>query len=381
MRLDDHFDEEFEDFDSYASRREQKGTLKTALLLASLFVLLAVTLVLYVNLGEKKTGRPQPGGSTPAAQAQNGKAAADLEGYISGETRTAEDLGFWHAYDAPADSTLPADEPTEIPTPEPTEMPDPATDGLHTLITYADGTEEWAEINPYLARNRYDMTGFVYQKPFMQYYENNTKKSFVGVDISKDQEYVDFAALKKAGVDFVMLRMGQRGYSSGELSLDENFLDNYTRAREAELDIGAYFVTAAVTTEEAKEEVDYCLASISENEITLEYPLAVSVMPLGDGKARTDNLEKMPRTNVALTFLKNVEDAGYFSLLYGDKATLMKKYSLGSMIGYDVWYAGEGDLPDYPYLFTMWQYDLDGEVDGISGGARMNICFTDYKIR
>ena len=381
MRLDDHFDEEFEDFDSYASRHEQKGTLKTALLLASLFVLLAVTLVLYVNLGEKKTGRPQPGGSTPAAQAQNGKAAADLEGYISGETRTAEDLGFWHAYDAPADSTLPADEPTEIPTPEPTEMPDPATDGLHTLITYADGTEEWAEINPYLARNRYDMTGFVYQKPFMQYYENNTKKSFVGVDISKDQEYVDFDALKKAGVDFVMLRMGQRGYSSGELSLDENFLDNYTRAREAELDIGAYFVTAAVTTEEAKEEVDYCLASISENEITLEYPLAVSVMPLGDGKARTDNLEKMPRTNVALTFLKNVEDAGYFSLLYGDKATLMKKYSLGSMIGYDVWYAGEGDLPDYPYLFTMWQYDLDGEVDGISGGARMNICFTDYKIR
>ncbi|MCR5127103.1 MAG: hypothetical protein K6B69_03275 [Lachnospiraceae bacterium] len=381
MKLDDHFEENYEDYDSYASRREQKGTLKTALLLASLFVLLAVTLVLYVNLGEKKTGRPQPGGSTPAAQAQNGKAAADLEGYISGETRTAEDLGFWHAYDAPADSTLPADEPTEIPTPEPTEMPDPATDGLHTLITYADGTEEWAEINPYLARNRYDMTGFVYQKPFMQYYENNTKKSFVGVDISKDQEYVDFAALKKAGVDFVMLRMGQRGYSSGELSLDENFLDNYTRAREAELDIGAYFVTAAVTTEEAKEEVDYCLASISENEITLEYPLAVSVMPLGDGKARTDNLEKMPRTNVALTFLKNVEDAGYFSLLYGDKATLMKKYSLGSMIGYDVWYAGEGDLPDYPYLFTMWQYDLDGEVDGISGGARMNICFTDYKIR
>ncbi|MBO6297319.1 MAG: hypothetical protein J6N53_00615 [Lachnospiraceae bacterium] len=381
MKLDDHFEEEYEDFDSYARRREHKRTYKTTLVLVSLFVLLAITLVLYVNMGEKKPSGTAGSGNTPAAQAQNGKAAADLEGYISGETRTAEDLGFWHAYDTPADNTPPAEAPTEIPTPEPTEMPDPATDGLHTLITYADGTEEWAEINPYLARNRYDMTGFVYQKPFMQYYENNTKKSFVGVDISKDQEYVDFAALKKAGVDFVMLRMGQRGYSSGELSLDENFLDNYTRAREAELDIGAYFVTAAVTTEEAKEEVDYCLASISENEITLEYPLAVSVMPLGDGKARTDNLEKMPRTNVALTFLKNVEDAGYFSLLYGDKATLMKKYSLGSMIGYDVWYAGEGDLPDYPYLFTMWQYDLDGEVDGISGGARMNICFTDYKIR
>ena len=379
MKLDDHFEEEYEDFDSYARRREHKGTYKTTLVLVSLFVLLAITLVLYVNMGEKKTPGTAGGGNTPAAQAQNGR--ADLDGYISGETRTADDLGFWHAYDEPEDNVPTVETAAETPTPEPTEKPDPATDGLHTLITYADGTEEWAEINPYLARSRYDMTGFVYQKPFMQYYENNTKKSFVGVDISKDQDYVDFALLKKAGVDFVMLRMGQRGYSSGELSLDENFLDNYTRAREAELDIGVYFVTAAVTTEEAKEEVDYCLSSISENEITLEYPLAVSVMPLGDGKARTDSLEKMPRTNVALTFLKNVEDAGYFSLLYGDKATLMKKYSLGSMIGYDVWYAGEGDLPDYPYLFTMWQYDLDGEVDGINGGARMNICFTDYKVR
>ncbi len=378
MKLDDHFDEEFEDFDSYANRQEQKGTFKTALLLVSLFVLLVVAVVLYANLEEPK--KPAGTGSTPAGTAQNGKISSDLEGYVSGETRTAEDLGFWHAYDKP-EATPTTEAVTAEPTVTPTEAPDPSTDGMHTLITYADGHEEWAEINPYLARCQYDMTGFVYQKPFMQYYENNTKKSFVGVDISKDQEFVDFKKLKEAGVDFVMLRMGQRGYSSGELSLDENFLDNYTRAREAELDIGAYFVTAAVTTEEAKEEVDYCLASISENEITLEYPLAVSVMPLGSGKARTDSLEKMPRTNAVLTFMKNVEDAGYFSLLYGDKATLMKKYSLGSMIGYDVWYAGEGDLPDYPYLFTMWQYDLDGEVDGITGGARMNICFTDYKVR
>lgn len=377
MKLDDHFDEEFEDFDSYANRQEQKGAFKTALLLVSLFVLLVVALVLYANLEDNPK---KQGGVTPAAQAQNGKASSDLEGYISGETRTADDLDFWHAYDEPEVTPKPQTVNAE-PSPTPTEKADPATDGMHTLITYADGSEEWAEINPYLTRSRYDLTGFVYQKPFMQYYENNTKKSFVGVDISKDQEYVDFKKLKEAGVDFVMLRLGQRGYSSGELSMDENFLDNYTRAREAELDIGAYFVTAAVTTEEAKEEVDYCLSSISENEITLEYPLAVSVMPLGSGRARTDSLEKMPRTNAAMTFMKNVEDAGYFSLLYGDKATLMKKYSLGSMIGYDVWYAGEGDLPDYPYLFTMWQYDLDGEVDGITGGARMNICFTDYKVR
>ena len=380
MKLDDHFEEEYEDFDSYAGRREQKSTLKTALVMVSLFVLLVMAVVLYVNT-DSSTSRSNTASGNGNPKVNAPAVDQDLEGYISGETRTADDLGFWNAYDKPAQDDVNEAQPTALPSPQPTEKPDPSTDGMHTLITYADGKEEWAEINPYLARNRYDETGFVYQKPFMQYYENNTKKSFVGVDISKDEEYVDFNELKKAGVDFVMLRLGQRGYSSGELSMDENFIDNYTRAREAELDIGAYFVTAAVTTEEAKEEADYCLASISENEITLDYPLAVSVMPLGSGKARTDDLEKMPRTNVALTFMKNIEDAGYFTLLYGDKATLMKKYSLGSMIGYEVWYAGQGDLPDYPYQFVMWQYDLGGEVKGISGGARMNICFTDYKVR
>ena len=47
------------------------------------------------------------------------------------------------------------------------------------------------------------------------------------------KDYVDFDRLKSSGVDFVMLRLGQRGYASGEMSLDENFLDNYARAREA----------------------------------------------------------------------------------------------------------------------------------------------------
>ncbi|MBR1472410.1 MAG: hypothetical protein IJ600_12300 [Lachnospiraceae bacterium] len=378
MRLNDDFDEEFEDYDSYARHREQGSTFKMALVMVSFFVLLTLAIVLYVNQG--KADAAAAGSANPYRQQNTGSASSNLDGLISGETRTADDLDFWHAYDHNGEPAATA-APTEAATPTPTEKPDPSTDGMHTLITYADGREEWAEINPYLARSRYDLSGLVYQKPFMQYYENNTKKSYVGVDISKDEDFVDFGQLKKAGVDFVMLRLGQRGYSTGELSLDENFLDNYARAREAELDIGVYFVTAAVTTEEAKEEADYCVQTISENEITLEYPLALSVMPLGEGRARTDALDKMPRTNVAMTFLKNVEDNGYFSLLYADKETLIKKYSLGSMIGYDVWYAGEGDLPDYPYQFVMWQYDLDGDVKGIAGGARLNVCFTDYKIR
>ena len=84
---------------------------------------------------------------------------------------------------------------------------------------------------------------------------------------------------------------------------------------------------------------------------------------------------------MALTFMDAVAKEGFFPLLYGNKETLIRKYSLGSMIGYEIWYSEAADMPDYPYQFVMWQYDLGGEVAGIAGGARMNICFTDYSLR
>ncbi|MCR5250958.1 MAG: hypothetical protein K6E50_10170 [Lachnospiraceae bacterium] len=389
MRLDDDFDEEYDDPLTYRSGH-RKST-RSAVIIAALFILMTVAIVILANGTSGKKKQTRSDGTvqgTPAAQA-DWAPKTDVDSVIRGGG-TAEDLDFWDAYptEAPAQVAMSANEASS-PTPTPwagaenaaAGTPSVSEDGAHTRIRYEDGTEEWVDINPYLALNRYDFTGLVYRKPFMQYYENNTKKSFVGVDISKEEDYVDFKLLKRAGVDYVMLRIGQRGYTTGELSVDESFADNYSRAREAGLDVGAYFVTAAISTEEAKEEADFCLQTLSENEAVLDYPLALSTKQLGSGKARTDEVEKMPRTNFALTFMKAVENAGLFSLLYGDKATLIKKYSLGSMIGYDIWYAEEGDLPDYPYQFVMWQYDLGAEVDGIAGGAHLNVCFMDYKVR
>ncbi|MBR3306678.1 MAG: Lyzozyme M1 (1,4-beta-N-acetylmuramidase) [Lachnospiraceae bacterium] len=237
------------------------------------------------------------------------------------------------------------------------------------------------DINPYLARHGYDLSGLVYQKPFMQYYVNGTKKSFSGADISKEQGTVDFKRMKKAGVDYVMLRLGQRGYTTGEISLDDSFIVNYTAARDAGLDIGVYFVSSAISPEEAAEEADFCLETISVNEITLEYPIAISAEKLGDGRSRCDDLEKMPRTNCALAFMNRIEEKGYLSLLKADKATLITKYSLGSMIGYDIWYVGKEDIPDFPYPFVMWQYDDAGELSGVEGGVHLDMSFMDYSVR
>ncbi len=384
MRLDDDFEDDFSADE--AERREQSyrqeasaRALRSSIVIIGLFVLITLGVVLIANKG-KSPNRSSTYTRTALESEEAAKSGQSVDELISGSTLTASDLDFWDDYpeDDGKDKIVSEDSADTVATPE---VQDPSTDGKHTLITHDDGSEEWVEINPYLQRNRYENAGFVYQKPFMKYYENNSRKSYSGVDISKDEDYVDFDRLKSSGVDFVMLRLGQRGYASGEMSLDENFLDNYTRAREAGLDIGVYFVTAAVNTAEAYEEASFVLNTISENSITLEYPVALSGEKPGVGKGRTDDMEKIPRTNAAITFMKAIEEAGYYPIMYGTKETLIQKYSLGSMIGYEFWLSEVSDLPTYPYTFTMWEYDLSGEVGGIAGGARLILSFEDYSMR
>ena len=65
-------------------------------------------------------------------------------------------------------------------------------------------------------------------------------------------------------------------------------------------------------------------------------------------------------------------------MIYGDKDWLIKQIDLSKLTGYDVWLSQLEDVPDYPYRFSMWQYDRQASIDGISGNASLNISFIDY---
>ena len=309
------------------------------------------------------------------------KSRSEVDELVGQSTLTADDLDFWDDYpvEKPKEKEKPAVSSDAAPLPQ-TEA-DPATDGKHTLIKHKDGSEEWAEINPYLQKCPYEAAGFVYQTPFMRYYENNKKKSMNGVTLSKEDEYVDFIRLKDAGVDYVMLKLGQRGYTTGTISMDEAFPDNAKRASDAGLKVGVYFVSAAINTDEAYEEANFVLKTLSENSVSVNFPVAVCTEKEGGGTSRLETIEKIPRTNAAITFMRAIEVAGLCPVLYGTKETLIKKYSLGSMTGYEIWLDEDEDLPTYPYTFSMWEYDDAGSVDGIAGGARMSISFEDYSLR
>lgn len=357
--------------DEYDDRPGMNGSMMRMMIGAILFITALLVLVLVLNKEEKPN---KNGGSVPTSgtdQLAQMPSAQDLS--VAPGTLSPEDFDFWDMY---------PDEPTTVPTvesePEETKeaKDDPATDGKHTLVTYADGEEEWVLISPYLPKHEYDYTKLVCQSDIMKYYVDGKQVSYVGVDISKYQDYVDFVKLKKEGIDFVMIRVGARGYGTGQITMDEYFLDNIKRASDAGLEIGLYFFSQAITKEEAIEEANVVLQNIGEYKIT--YPIAFDMEFIPNDTARIENLSREEKTSITKAFLETIEDAGYLPMIYGNKEWLIKRIDLSKLTEYDVWLSQPGDLPDYPYKFTMWQYSNTAVVDGIAGYSNLNISFIDY---
>ena len=258
---------------------------------------------------------------------------------------------------------------------------DPATDGKHTFITNPDGTEEWVLISPYLTKNTFDFTKMEDKAGLKQYMENGRKISYVGVDISKHTGKVYFPSLKAAGVDYVMIRLGSRGYTTGQITLDENFKENIEGAIEAQLDVGIYFYSQAVSQDEAVQEANFVVQNLEPYRAHVKYPVAFNMGFVSNDKSRIEGLSREDKTTVTISFLDAVRASGYVPMIYGDKEWLLKEVDLTKLQDYDVWLSQEEEIPDYPYRYAMWQYNTDGVLNGIDGGADLNICFVSYSER
>lgn len=243
-------------------------------------------------------------------------------------------------------------------------------------VTHADGTKEWVDLSEDIPRSKYDYSNLKSQNSIMSYYEDGKIVSKCGADISANQGDVDFAKLKKAGCDFVMIKVGARGYSSGNIVFDENYKDNLNAAKKAGLDIGVYFCSQALTKAEAREEADELLDAIADYNV--KYPVAFVMENVDGDMARIESLDMAGRTTAAKSFLDRVKDAGYTAMLYGDKEWLLTMLDMDRLSNYDVWYAQNGKKPDYPYAFGMWQYDSAASINGISGKVALTMSFKDY---
>ena len=353
-------------------------------LAVSAFVLMILVLVVTMN----KDNKPNPAYMEQVQQKEQEIDASIQDSSVEdgnleiGGNLVASDLDFWDMYPIEDTEAKEEDEKTEEVEEieaEEAEENDPSKDGKHVEVVLRDGTTEWVPINPYWKKNTYDFANLVSKNDLLHYYSDGKQISYLGVDLSKYQNQVDFAAIQNEGIDFCILRVGSRGYETGVIQEDEKFQEFITQAEAVGMPVGLYFFSQAVTVEEAIEEANFVISKIGEHKIT--YPIAYDMEFIANDNSRIETLTKAEKTDIALAFLTRVEEAGYTGMVYGNKEWLLKRVELHRFEDYDVWLAQEDDIPDYPYSYTMWQYTKQGEVYGIEGYVDLNISFIDYSAR
>lgn len=235
-------------------------------------------------------------------------------------------------------------------------------------------TEDYSEELPVdtMPENRYTAEGF-YEIKDIRYYYYSGYEGIPGVDVSSYQTDIDWEKVKESGIDFAMVRVGYRGWSSGELDLDDCFKEHIEGALAAGLDVGVYFFSQALTVDEAIEEAHYTIEQIKDYDISC--PVVFDWEEVEAENARTNEMNMRILTSCAEAFCRTVEDAGYEGGIYFNQAYGYEQLNLYSLKDYTLWLAEYADYPTFLYDFQMWQYTNEGKVPGIEGNVDLNILF------
>ena len=245
-------------------------------------------------------------------------------------------------------------------------------------LIYADQDEYvFAPVLDGVKKHNYSEENFVETDDGeMQYIENGTVVSHKGIDVSKYQGDIDWAAVASDGVEYAFVRLGLRGYGSGKLVLDEYFDQNMRGAKEAGIKTGVYFFTQAITVEEAIEEADYVLENITGYDVS--YPVVFDVEMIVNDDGRANGLSQKDRTDITIAFCDRIKAAGFTPMIYGNVKCFTKLLDMTRLNDYEKWYAFYDDYMYMPYEVGIWQYTEKGKVAGINTGVDLNISYKEY---
>ena len=196
-----------------------------------------------------------------------------------------------------------------------------------------------------------------------------------GIDVSSHQKDIDWSAVKQSGIDFVMIRVGYRGYGTGRIVYDSKFNYNIENALKNGLKCGVYFYTQAVNEDEAREEADFVINAVRNYNLT--YPIALD-SERANGSGRADNLSVEDRTKICKAFCDRIKQNGYRSMIYASKFWFYDNLDRSQLGNNLVWLAHYvNDAPknksDYDGKYYMWQYTSKGSIPGIEGNVDLDI--------
>ena len=196
--------------------------------------------------------------------------------------------------------------------------------------------------------------------------EYKNESTEIGIDISKWQGDIDFNALKKAGVEFIIIRVGTSDGIGGENLVDSKFIQNIEGANKVGIPVGIYFYSYANSNARAGADAKWVLDQIKDYQVDL--PIVFDWENWGF--YNEFNLSFFGLSDMANSFLSVIEDAGYEGMLYSSKNYLEK---IWLEMDYPVWLAHYTSKTNYAGTYSYWQLCNNGSVTGIDGDVDINI--------
>lgn len=196
---------------------------------------------------------------------------------------------------------------------------------------------QWRSYTPEIDHNRYPVSG---------------------IDVSAHNGEIDFAAVKKSGVDFVFIKA-----SEGETFRDKKFADNYERAMESGLVVGAYHYFR-FDNEGVMQAMNLCQALGDRRP-----PLGVAIdIEFENNASITNPMEIVENLSAMLDYLKL---KGLPIVLYSNKEGYYE-FIADYFSDYPLWICSFSDTP-IEADWTFWQYSHSGKVPGVNGKVDLDI--------
>lgn len=186
----------------------------------------------------------------------------------------------------------------------------------------------------------------------------------VGIDVSTWQRTINWDKVKKAGIDFAIIRCGW-----GTTGVDNQFHRNIKEARRVGIKVGVYLYSYAHGVAEAQAEAKHCLDLVREYG-KLDMPIYYD---------EEESYQYSRAKELAIAFCTVIENAGYWAGVYSSSSKWQGP--LKGLDRYTKWVADWGKDNSRPAHNAgkpnvsgcdLHQYSSVGNVSGISGDVDMN---------
>lgn len=210
-----------------------------------------------------------------------------------------------------------------------------------------------------------DNTRIPFEDYVAQYDDGNVT---FGIDVSRWQGDIDFEAVKNAGCEFVIMRIGSY---YDEYTLDSCYTQNMQAAKRAGLDVGVYIYTTANTEDEIKENAQWVAEQLGDTE--LDFPVVFDWEEFYNFQQYNMSINDL--NEYFELFADEMKSYGYDAMLYSSKNFLCNFWYEYS--DYPIWLAHYIDETTYEGEYAIWQSTCFGKIDGIEGDVDFNILYDD----